>query len=117
MMHLTAHDDSRFQQLQADDRTLHEYVLERDSGMPLFEWIRDFKDFEIRQSLQKEVSNLQEMLQLRDNEIIELLLKLEDFELKFFSCDEANYQSGLSGSLNHLRVEIESMRDRRKETA
>jgi len=41
-------------------------------------------------------------------------LKLEDFELKFFSCDEANFQSGLSGSLNHLRVELESIRDRKK---
>ena len=56
------------------------------------------------------------MLQIRDNEIIELLLKLEDFEFKFFQCDEANYQSGLSGSLNHLRVEIEGLRDRKKDS-
>ena len=40
------------------------------------------------------------MLTIRDNEIIDLMLKLEQFELKFLSInDEANYQSGLSGSL------------------
>jgi hypothetical protein len=56
------------------------------------------------------------MLEMRDNEIIELMLKLEDFELKFLDCEEANYQSGLSGSLNHLRVEMESLRDRNKDS-
>jgi len=41
----------RFVELQADDKTLSEYILERDSGMKLFDWIRDFKDFDIRQAL------------------------------------------------------------------
>ena len=32
------------------------------------------------------------MLTIRDNEIIELMLKIEEFEIKFFSMDEdVNY--------------------------
>lgn len=116
LMVFNSTDFDRFAELQSHDKILNEYTLERDCGMPLFEWIRDLKEHEVRQTLQKEIANLQEMLQLRDNEIIELLLKLEDFELKFLDCDEANYQSGLSGSLNHLRVEMESLRDRNKDS-
>jgi len=48
LMHLTANDDARFSLLQADDRTLNEYTLEQNCTMPLFDWIRDFKDFEAR---------------------------------------------------------------------
>jgi len=91
LMLLNASDPARFAQLQAHDKVINEYVLEAQTGMNLFDWIRDFKDLEIRQALQKELTSLQDMLAVRDNEIIELLLKLEDFELKFFECDEANF--------------------------
>ena len=87
-------------------------MLEQETSLTLFDWIRDYKDFEIRQTLSKELAISQEMLAVRDNEIIELLLKLEDFELKFYECEDANFQSGLSGSLSQLRSDIEVVRER-----
>jgi len=38
----------------------------------VFEWIRDFKDFEIREALQNRIKDLVRLVELRDGEIMEL---------------------------------------------
>ena len=99
LMRLNAALPHRFAQLVKHDKIINDYVMEDECKTSLFQWIQDFKDYEIRNALQKEIETLKNMLAIRDNEIIELMLKLEQFELKFLTLnDEANFQSGLSGS-------------------
>ncbi len=66
--------------------------MEDESKTSLFQWIQDLKDYEIRNALQKEIGTLKNMLAIRDNEIIKLMLNVEQFELKFLTLnDEANF--------------------------
>ena len=44
----------------------------------LFEWIRDVKDYDIRNSLQLKIKEMQKMIKLRENEILELQIKIDD---------------------------------------
>ena len=45
-------DPDRLDQLQARDKILQQYTLEEEAKTNIFEWIRDFKDYEIRNALQ-----------------------------------------------------------------
>jgi len=41
-------DEEKMQVLQAQDKVLHQYILEEEAKGNIFEWIQNFKDFEIR---------------------------------------------------------------------
>ena len=45
-------DPERLSQLQANDKVLQQYILEEEAKENIFDWIRDFKDYEIRRGLQ-----------------------------------------------------------------
>ena len=47
----------------------------------MFDWIRDFKDFEIREALQSKIKELVKLVELRDGEIMELQLRLDDIPI------------------------------------
>ena len=53
-------------------------MLEEQTKQTVFEWIRDFKDFEIREALQNRIKDLVRLVELRDGEIMELQLRLDD---------------------------------------
>jgi hypothetical protein len=47
-------------------------LLEEQTKQNVFEWIRDFKDYEIREGLQNKIKDLVRLIELRDGEIMEL---------------------------------------------
>lgn len=53
-------------------------MLEEQTKQNVFEWIRDFKDYEIREGLQNKIKDLVRLVELRDGEIMELQLRLDD---------------------------------------
>lgn len=64
--------------LQEQDKILNQYILEEETKGNIFEWIRDFKDFEIRKQLQTEIDTAKKDVQDRDQKIVKLKLKLEE---------------------------------------
>lgn len=52
--------------------------MEEVSKQNLFEWIRDVKDYDIRTSLQQKIKEMQREIKTRDQEILELQIKLDD---------------------------------------
>ena len=71
-------DTKKLEQLKEDDKVLNQYLLEQHSKQSIFEWIRDFRDFEIREGLQKQIKELNQIIELRNAEILELQLRLDD---------------------------------------
>lgn len=59
-------------QLKEDDIVLSQFLLEDQTKQSVFEWIRDFKDYEIREGLQNKIKDLVKLVELRDGEIMEL---------------------------------------------
>ena len=59
-------------QLKEDDIILSQFLLEDQTKQSVFEWIRDFKDYEIREGLQNKIKDLVKLVELRDGEIMEL---------------------------------------------
>ena len=53
-------------QLQARDKVLQQYLLEEETKENIFDWIRDFKDYEIRSGLQKKIDQLTKEVAVRD---------------------------------------------------
>lgn len=50
-MRLNAATPDRFAQLVKHDKIINDYVMEAECKTPLFQWIQDFKDYEIRTAL------------------------------------------------------------------
>ena len=65
-------DPEKLAQLQARDKVLQQYMLEEEAKENIFDWIRDFKDYEIRSSLQAQVDGLKEDVDGRDQKIMQL---------------------------------------------
>jgi hypothetical protein len=61
-MQVYSDNQAKLAELQAQDKTLSQYQLEEVSKKCVFEWIRDFKDYEIRQGLQNDVNSLRSKL-------------------------------------------------------
>ena len=66
MMHKYRKDPERLAQLKEHDLVLSQYVLEEESKQNVFDWIRDCKDFEIRQALEQKVKCLAVQVEMRD---------------------------------------------------
>jgi len=47
-------------------------MLENQTKQSVFDWIRDIKDYEIREGLQSKIKDLVKLVELRDGEIMEL---------------------------------------------
>ena len=61
----------------------------------MFEWIKDFKDSEIRQQLKRRIKELEKELRGRDQEIVDMQLKMEDMVMNVERTQhEESYQSG-----------------------
>jgi hypothetical protein len=58
MMKRERKDMQRLEQLKEHDRVLSQYALEEECRETVFEWIRDFKDFEIREALKQQIATL-----------------------------------------------------------
>ena len=79
---------------------LHQYILEEEAKETVFDWIRDFKDYEIRRELQAQIDSLRQEVKKRDQKVSRLQLRLEevvmqvdvDHERQDFLC-EASFQS------------------------
>jgi hypothetical protein len=71
-------ENEKLTKLKEDDRVLSQYLLEHQTKQSVFEWIRDFKDYEIREGLQGRIKELVKLIELRDGEIMELQLRLDD---------------------------------------
>ena len=65
-------------QLQANDKVLQQYILEEEAKENIFDWIRDFKDYEIRSGLQAQVDQLSKEVGKRDQKIMQLQIKIEE---------------------------------------
>lgn len=55
-------DVKKLEQLKENDRILSQYMLEEESRQSVFDWIREFKDFEIREELKKQINSLNKQL-------------------------------------------------------
>ena len=71
-------DEDKLNQLQAHDKILQQYILEEEAKENIFDWIRDFKDYEIRRGLQSQIDGLITDISERDQKIMDLQLKIED---------------------------------------
>lgn len=71
-------DEEKLNQLQAHDKILQQYILEEEAKENIFDWIRDFKDYEIRRNLQAQIDGLITDVSERDQKIMDLQLKIED---------------------------------------
>jgi len=52
--------------------------LEEEAKENIFDWIRDFKDFEIRTQLQTQIDTLRLEVDKRDQKVLKLQIKLEE---------------------------------------
>ena len=87
MAHARARQDKPLlEQLKDNDRVLSQYQLEDESRTNIFDWIRDFKDFEIREDLKTQIRGLQKSNELKDQEILALQLRLDDIPTLDNSC-------------------------------
>ncbi len=66
MMHKERKDPVRLEQLKEHDRVLSQYELEEECRENVFEWIRDFKDFEIREAFKQQIKTLSRQVEMRD---------------------------------------------------
>ena len=57
---------------------LHQYILEDEAKENIFDWIRDFKDYEIRSQLQTQIDNLRLEVDKRDQKVLKLQIRLEE---------------------------------------
>lgn len=57
---------------------LQQYILEEEAKDNIFDWIRDFKDYEIRNQLQGTISTLNKEVTSRDQKILQLQLMIEE---------------------------------------
>ena len=70
-------------QLRQDDKVLSQFLLEEEScseqsGQNLFDWIRDFKDYEIRREMQARIDELRACVTNKDKEISTLKVQIEE---------------------------------------
>ena len=54
-------------------------MLEDESEQSIFDWIRDYKDYDIRQSLKHKITELTDLLKKREDEIMRLRVKQDDY--------------------------------------
>ena len=69
--------------MRQDDKVLSQFLLEEEScseqsGQNLFDWIRDFKDYEIRKEMQTRIDELRADVDLKDKEISALKVQIEE---------------------------------------
>ena len=102
-------DPEKMAQLQARDKVLQQYLLEEETKENIFDWIRDFKDYEIRNSLQKRIDQLTKEVSMRDQKILQLQIQCEEMVMnvdmdhegdqrKFLNEDSLRSQLSMSDS-------------------
>ena len=79
-------------QLQANDKVLQQYILEEEAKENIFDWIRDFKDYEIRRGLQVQIDSLNKELGKRDQKILQLQVKIEEMVMHLDIDNEGGQQ-------------------------
>ena len=71
-------DPQKLKQLQEQDKILQHIILEEHTNDNVFDWIKDFKDSEIRQQLKRRIKELEKELKGRDQEIVDMQAKMEE---------------------------------------
>ena len=91
---------------------LQQYILEDEAKDNIFDWIRDFKDYEIRNQLQGTINILNKEVTSRDQKILQLQLMIEELMMheevdherdQRHLIDEESFQSGLSATESEVR--------------
>ena len=95
-------------QLQARDKVLQQYLLEEETKENIFDWIRDFKDYEIRNSLQKRIDQMTKEVSMRDQKILQLQIQCEEMVMNVDMDHEGDQRKFLNE--DSLRSEL-SMSD------
>ena len=112
-------DKNKMSKLQAHDKVLQQYMLEEEARENIFDWIRDFKDYEIRNGLQGQIDQLHKEVAQRDQKIMSLQLQIEELMMhvdvdhegdqrpSYQGFNEESYQTGASGAssnAHHLAI-------------